>query len=78
MEELPETVKPTEEQQEPMKAVDSEDSFSEVRRKRKREKESGMETSEALVAGEEVLPAKRPVFPPVDASSTLVGHFSRD
>lgn len=43
--------------------------FSEVRRKRKRDKESEMEVSEG---SDSLTPVKRPFFPPVDASSTLV------
>ena len=55
------------------------ESFSEVRRKRKRQKVSEMETEDdgpsAKDAGEERLKesqAKRPLFPPVDASTTVV------
>ncbi len=44
--------------------------FTEVRRKRKRDKESEMEVSEEMC--ESSTPVKRPFFPPVDASSTLV------
>lgn len=46
--------------------------FAEVRRKRKRDKESEMEVSEA---SESSTPVKRPFFPPVDASSTLVNRI---
>lgn len=55
------------------------ESFSEVRRKRKRPKVSDMDTEDdgaaAQGTGEEGLkeaPTKRPLFPPVDASTTVV------
>ena len=61
------------------KASKEPESFSEVRRKRKRPKVSEMETEDdgpaAKDAGEERLkeaPAKKPLFPPVDASTTVV------
>lgn len=54
-------------------------SFSEVRRKRKRPKVSDMDTEDdgtaAQGTGEEGLkevPTKRPLFPPNDASTTVV------
>lgn len=55
------------------------ESFSEVRRKRKRPKVSDMDTEDdgpaAQGTEEEGLkeaPTKRPLFPPVDASTTVV------
>ena len=58
------------------------ESFSEVRRKRKRPKVSDMDTEDDGPAtqdtGEERLkeaPAKRPVFPPVDASTIVVRKY---
>lgn len=58
------------------------ESFSEVRRKRKRPKVSDMDTEDGGPAtqdtGEERLkeaPAKRPLFPPVDASTTVVSKY---
>ena len=58
------------------------ESFSEVRRKRKRPKVSDMDTEDdeppTQDTGEERLkgaPAKRPLFPPVDASTTVVSMY---
>ena len=53
--------------------------FSEVRKKRKRSKLADMDTDEGTGAGvEEAMseaPAKRPVFPPVDASTIVVSQM---
>ena len=46
--------------------------FSEVRRKRKRDKESDMDVTEAHEVG--LAPVKRPSFPPVATSITLVSR----
>jgi len=51
------------------KGVDEGRKFLEVRRKRKRDKETDMEVSEGT---DTHTPAKKPFFPPVDASSVLV------
>lgn len=57
------------------------EAFSEVRRKRKRSKVTDMDTEDGGGEAEHVsgdnqalteAPAKRPVFPPVDASTTVV------
>lgn len=50
------------------KCEGGEEAFSDVKRKRKRGKEPEMDTSESPAAG-----AKRPVFPPVNISTSLVG-----
>lgn len=58
---------------------DSEKTFSEVRRKRKREKDPDMDTSEstpAEAAAATPSTTKRPVFPPVNLSTSLVGYCS--
>lgn len=66
MEDVPELV---DDQEVPQK---DEKTFSEVRRKRKRDKESEMEVTETDGTG--LTPVKRPSFPPVDASTTLVSR----
>lgn len=53
------------------------ETFSEVRKKRKRSKVTDMDTEadDGSTAEEEMaaeVPAKRPVFPPVDASTLVV------
>lgn len=53
---------------------DGEKTFSEVRRKRKREKGLEMDVTEANEVG--IAPVKRPSFPPVAASTTLVSTGS--
>ena len=66
MEEVPELVSPSEGKGEVGEA------FSEVKRKRKREKESEMDISESPAVEAS---AKRPVFPPVNVSTSLVGEL---
>ena len=54
------------------------ETFSEVRKKRKRSKVTDMDTEDGAVAAEEMTteaPAKRPVFPPVDASTLVVSSY---
>ena len=54
------------------------ESFSEVRKRRKRSKVSDMETEDDGPVTEETLkeaPAKRPVFPPVDATTIVVRKY---
>lgn len=62
MEELPDSQKGGD------KSLSDDGSFSEVRRKRRRARPSGMDITE----NEETPQSKRPSFGPVDASTTLV------
>ena len=69
MEDISELESVREERSEPLTKPET---FSEVRKKRKRSKVTDMDTEDA---GEEMTseaPAKRPVFPPVDASTLVV------
>lgn len=68
MEDSPELLEGSGDQEKPEKASNRGESFSEVKRKRKREKEADMET-QSESDGSSV---KRPVFPPVNVSTTLV------
>lgn len=55
------------------KAADTSGSFSEVRRKKKRARGADMDTSEGATGGEqEGSSVKRPAFPPVNVSTSLV------
>ena len=56
--------------EEPEKAGAAEESFSKVTRKRKRAKEADMDTSEGAAGGDSVV--KRPAFPHVNVSTSLV------
>lgn len=62
---------------ETMEPPEKSEAFSEVRKKRKRSKVADMDTEDGAVAEETVMaeaPAKRPMFPPVDASTVVVSY----
>lgn len=72
MEDISELESVREENSEPSTKLET---FSEVRKKRKRSKVTDMDTEDGAAAEEEMtteVPAKRPMFPPVDASTLVV------
>ena len=70
---MEEEVLPLEASEGPEDASIAEESFSKVTRKRKRAKETDMDTSEGAAGGDSAV--KRPAFPPVNVSTSLVRGF---